>query len=191
MRSIRFHAYLHRQILILDGLSVVAGFGYVILSWLYGFMLPVMAWYIFFVLHSLWGYRIYRHYLDVPMGKEEIERWYRHLTFFLYGVFLLWTIIFAVYVVQDEHHLHYIAVFTQIGAAVVAATLLSSDKQLYRLTIATLMLPLIVYFLLIGEWYGYILTYFAVIFTWVLFYGVRSGKEVLWIKMSLFLQKIC
>ena len=78
-----------------------------------------------------------------------------------------------------EYKLHYIAIFTQIGASTVASALLISDKRLFIPTIVILMGPLIIYFYNIGEWYGYILTIFATIFMWVLFYAANSSFNLL------------
>ncbi|MFZ3040909.1 MAG: hypothetical protein WA108_03805 [Thiobacillus sp.] len=93
-------------------------------------------------------------------------------------------LIFLLYVRQDANKLHYITVFTEIGAAVVASTLLASDRRRYRPTIILLMVPLIIYFFIVGEWYGYILTAFiltafACALTWVLLYAANSTNQLL------------
>ncbi|MCW8888382.1 MAG: EAL domain-containing protein, partial [Gammaproteobacteria bacterium] len=75
--------------------------------------------------------------------------------------------------------LHYIAIFTQIGASTVTSALLISDKRLFIPIITILMGPLIIYFYNIGEWYGYILSIFATIFMWVLYYAANSSFNLL------------
>ncbi len=70
-----------------------------------------------------------------------------------------------------ESKLHYIAIFTQLGAAVVASALLVVDKKLFVPILFILLLPLSAYFLLIDTWYGYVLTSFTLIFLGVLLYA--------------------
>jgi diguanylate cyclase (GGDEF)-like protein len=88
-------------------------------------------------------------------------------------------LIFLIYAWEDGYKLHYVAIFTQIGASVVASALLSCDRRLYAPTITILMVPLSIYFFNIGEWYGYVLTLFSGIFTWVLFYAANSSRVLL------------
>jgi diguanylate cyclase (GGDEF)-like protein len=83
------------------------------------------------------------------------------------------------YVEHDEYNLHYIAIFTQLGASVVASTLLISDKKLFVPILVTLMLPLTVYFAIIGTWYGYVLTVFSLIFLAVLLYASFNTNRLL------------
>ena len=82
------------------------------------------------------------------MDEEELKHWYKKLTWFMYVIFSSWSVIFVMYVGYDEYNLHYIAIFTQLGASVVASTLLVSDKKLFVPILLTLMLPLSIYFLL-------------------------------------------
>jgi len=83
------------------------------------------------------------------------------------------------YVEHDEYNLHYIAIFTQLGASVVASTLLISDKKLFVPILFTLMLPLTIYFLLVGTWYGYVLSVFSLIFLFVLLYASYNTNRLL------------
>ncbi|MDO9191021.1 MAG: bifunctional diguanylate cyclase/phosphodiesterase, partial [Sulfurimicrobium sp.] len=128
---------------------------------------------------SLWGYRLYRTLDFDAMSEHRRDRWYRQCSWFFYAFFLLWTLIFLLYIGQDAYKLHYIAIFTEIGASVVASSLLASDRRLYRPTLFILMVPLIVYFFFIGEWYGYVLTIFACTLTWVLLYAANSTHQLL------------
>jgi diguanylate cyclase (GGDEF)-like protein len=175
----RFHSFLHKQIPIMIILSIFPGLGYVFLGYLHDTYIPALIWYCLILLLSLWGFHIYRSYQPEKMGREKLAQWYRVLGFFFYGFFILWVLIFLIYVREDASKLHYIAIFTEIGAAVVAASLLYPDRRLYRPTLLLLMLPLIIYFALIAEWYGYVLSIFSVTFTWVLFYAAGSSYELL------------
>jgi diguanylate cyclase (GGDEF)-like protein len=175
----RFFDYHHRQIPVLIVLSVLPGLGYLFLGWLNGVFAPAFVWYLLVIAESLWGYRLYRAYDYPAMSASRRDRWYRQCSWFFYSFFVLWALIFLLYVGQNVHKLHYIAIFTEIGASVVASSLLASDRRLYRPTLFILMVPLIIYFFLIGEWYGYVLTAFACTLTWVLLYAARSSNELL------------
>ncbi|MEW6293171.1 MAG: EAL domain-containing protein [Pseudomonadota bacterium] len=179
MRDKHFYDFLHRQIPVLIVLSLFPGLGYLFLGWLNGIFVPAFIWYLLVIAVSLWGYRLYRGLDFDTMSEGRRDRWYRQYSWFFYAFFTLWTLIFLLYVGQDAYKLHYIAIFTEIGASVVASSLLASDRRLYRPTIFILMVPLIVYFFLIGEWYGYVLTAFACTLTWVLLYAARSSHDLL------------
>ena len=179
MRDKRFYDFLHRQIPVFIALSVLPGLGYLFLGWLNGVFAPAFGWYLLVIAASIWGYRLYRGLDFDRMSEARRERWYRQCSWFFHAFFLLWVLIFLLYVGQDAHRLHYIAIFTEIGAAVVASALLASDRRLYRPTIVMLMVPLIIYFFLIGEWYGYVLTAFAGTLTWVLLYSANSSHQLL------------
>lgn len=178
-RDKRFYIFLHRQIPVFILLSVLPGLGYLFLGWLNNIFAPAFIWYLLVLAESVWGYSLYRK-LDFDVMSERLrDRWYRQCTWFFYSFFLLWTTIFLLYVGQDAYKLHYIAIFTEIGASIVASSLLASDKRLYKPTILILMVPLVIYFALIGEWYGYVLSIFACTMTWVLFYAAHSSNQLL------------
>ena len=179
MRDKRFYDFLHRQIPVFIALSLLPGLGYLFLGWLNGIFLPAFIWYLLVVAASLWGWRLYRSLDFDAMSEHRRDRWYRECSWFFYAFFLLWTLIFLLYIGQDAYKLHYIAIFTEIGASVVASSLLASDRRLYRPTLFILMVPLIVYFFFIGEWYGYVLTAFACTLTWVLLYAAGSSHDLL------------
>ena len=179
MKDKRFYSFLHRQIPIFIALSLVPGLGYLFLGWLSGVFAPAFVWYLLIVATSIWGVRVYRNFDFDTMSEQRRDRWHQQCSWFFYAFFLLWVLIFLVYVRQDAHKLHYIAIFTEIGASVVASTLLASDRRLYRPTVLMLMIPLIVYFFMIGEWYGYVLTAFAATLTWVLLYAADSTHQLL------------
>ncbi len=179
MKNSAFYAFFHKQILVMALISFFPSMGYIALGWYYGFLPETLYWYAAMVASSLWGVRLHRMFSFESMDREELQHWYRELTYFFYLCFALWTAIFILCTLRDIIELHYIAIFTQIGASVVASTLLVSDKKLFIPTIAILMFPLITYFVFIGEWYGYILTFFSSIFTIVLLYGSFSSHRLL------------
>lgn len=179
MKDKRFYSFLHRQIPVFIVLSLVPGLGYLLLGWLNDVLMPAFAWYLLIIAASIWGVRIYRNFDFDTMSEQRRDRWYQQCSWFMYAFFLLWVLIFLLYVRQDSTKLHYIAIFTEIGASVVASTLLASDRRLYRPTIFLLMIPLIIYFFLVGEWYGYVLTVFACTLTWVLLHASDSTHELL------------
>lgn len=179
MRNKQFYSFLHKQIPVMAALSLFPGLGYILLGWLHGIQTAAIIWYCLIVLSSIWGYRIYNTFRFQQMDEEEKSRWYKQLSWFFYIIFGLWTVIFLLYVTEDQYKLHYIAIFTQIGASTVASALLISDKRLFTPVILILMGPLVVYFFTIGEWYSYILTIFASVFTWVLFYAANSSFKLL------------
>jgi diguanylate cyclase (GGDEF)-like protein len=173
-----FATFLRQQILVMVGLSLLPGIGYIFLGWYYGNAEPAIIWYLLNLLISIWGVWVYKNYYS---GLDPIlaERSYQKMSYFFYVIFMLWSLIFILYVNTDIIEMHYIAIFTQLGASVVASTLLVSDKKLYYPIIAILMLPLSLYFSLIGEWYSYILSIFALIFMGVLYYSSHNSNTML------------
>jgi diguanylate cyclase (GGDEF)-like protein len=179
VKDIKFYAFLRKQVPVMMVLSLFPGLGYIFLGWLNDIELRAIFWYLLIIAASVWGYHLYRHFSLEEMNNQQRERWYRQLQYWNYFIFSLWTLIFLFYSGETENNLHYIAIFTQIGASVVASTLLSPDKKLYRPVLLILMIPLILYFLTIQEFYGYILTIFSMVLTWVLFYAADSSYRLL------------
>jgi diguanylate cyclase len=147
VNGIKFYEFLRKQIPVMMGLSLFPGLGYLFLGWINNVQIRAFIWYGLVVLVSLWGNRLYKSYAFDSMSLKAKDIWYTELTYFYYTFFSLWTLIFLLYVNEDASNLHYIAIFTQIGASVVASTLLSSDKKLFVPTILILMIPLTIYFL--------------------------------------------
>lgn len=160
-------------------LSLFPGLGYVFLSWIHGIPLRAIIWYASIVIVSIYGYSIYRQYQTQTLSRAQLKTWYKKLGFFYYVFCLLWLIIFLLFISEDEHQLHYIAIFTEIGASVVASVLLVPDKKLFKPTVIVLMLPLAIYFFLIGEWFGYVLSIFSCVLTWVLIYAAETSHNLL------------
>lgn len=160
-------------------LSLFTGLAYVLLGWMHDIHLRAVIWYFAIVIVSIYGYLIYKQYRTQSLSNGQLKVWYRHLSIFYYAFSLLWLVIFLLFIAEDEYKLHYIAIFTEIGAAVVASVLLVPDRKLFKPTVTGLMLPLVIYFFLIGEWFGYVLSVFSCIFTWVLVYAADSSHKLL------------
>jgi len=161
------------------GLSLGPGIGYMILAAINDVTFRAVAWYAAMVLASAWGYRLYRQFDYSTMSTADMDSWYHSVSYFYYLIFFLWTVVFLLFAPLHEVNMHYIAIFTQIGASVVASTLLFSDRRLFVPIIPVLIVPLALYFLLIGTWYGYVLTIFSLVFLWVLYYSSSSSNQLL------------
>ena len=161
------------------GLSMIPGLAYIMLGWMYGVAEPALIWYAMMTAVSLFGWKLYHDFKPDLMDEESLEIWYNRLSLFYYLIFILWTVIFLFYCTETKYNLHYIAIFTQIGASVVASTLLVSDKRLFLPVLLIMMIPLIIYFALIGEWYGYVLSVFSTIFLGVLLYSSENSYRLI------------
>ena len=179
MRQQKYYTFFQQQILIMIALSLIPGVVYVFAGWVFDMMMPALVWYCLMILVSLYGWKLYKEFKYHKMGEETLSSWYDGLKVFMYVIFFLWTVIFLLYVGQSENNLHYIAIFTQIGASVVASTLLVSDKRIFVPILLTMMLPLSGYFFLIGTWYGYVLSAFSLIFLIVLLYAAYNTYTLL------------
>ncbi len=172
-------AFLHRQIPVIILLSIFPGLGYVFLSSLHGSQTPALIWYAGILLISGWGSRLYKAFAPAQMSQQRLDRWYRQLTVFYYLFFLLWATIFLIYIREEAGNLHYIAIFTQIGTMTVASALLYPEPRLFRPLIPLMAAPLVIYFALLGQWYGYVLSLFSAILGWVLYYAASSSYLLL------------
>jgi len=171
---------LYRQIPVIIGLSLIPGLGYVFLGWLNDIMYPALIWYVVVALISAVGYySLYRNFDYDTMAGSELLLWHKKLSVFYVLIFASWGLIFILYAGETESKMHYIAIFTELGASVVATTLLFADRKILRPILLVLMLPLSIYFSLIGEFYAYVLTLFSLIFMGVLFYSANSSGKLL------------
>ena len=161
------------------GLSLIPGLVYVMFGWIFNVYLPALLWYILLILTSLYGWYIYKNFAAHKLNEVQLRRWYTKLQWFMYVIFSSWTGIFVFYIGHDENNLHYIAIFTQLGASVVASTLLVSDRKLFVPILLTLMLPLTIYFFLIDTWYGYVLSLFSLVFLAVLLYAAYNTNKLI------------
>jgi len=179
MKTIESYIFLRRQIPLMIALSILPGLSYIFLGWINSVVMPALIWYGLTIIVSIWGYRLYSGYHPNQMNTEETKNWYTKISLFFMVIFALWTLVFVFYVTEERGHLNYIAIFTQIGASVVASTLLASDKRLFIVTLSFLLIPLAIYFSLIGEFYGYILALFSLVLLGVLFYASYSSYRLL------------
>jgi diguanylate cyclase (GGDEF)-like protein len=179
MKQQKYYTFLQTQILLMMGLSLIPGLVYVVVGWMFNIFYPALIWYILLLLTSIYGWTIYREFALHKMDEAHLKQWYTKLTWFMYVIFSSWSLIFVLYVGHDKYDLHYIAIFTQLGASVVASTLLVSDKKLFVPILFTLMLPLTLYFALIGTWYGYVLSVFSLIFLAVLLYAAYNSNRLI------------
>jgi diguanylate cyclase (GGDEF)-like protein len=178
MKPNALYIYMYKQIPVMIILSLFPGLGYILLGWLNDIYVAALYWYLGIVLLSLWGYVLYRSFDLASMSEVKLASWYRNTRGFFYLFFLFWLIIFLIYSPEIESGMHYIAIFTEIGASTVAATLLFPDKRLYKPVILTLIIPLAIYFAMIETWYSEILAIFAGVFGWVLLYSATSSNNL-------------
>ena len=178
MRTNEIYSYLSKQIPVMMVLSLLPGIAYILLGWYNDMYLGAVLWYIGIVFISAWGYFLYKDFDIEVMGNTQLEAWYNKTSILFYLFFGIWLVIFFIYVPESESGMHYIAIFTEIGASTVAAALLFPDKRLYKPIILILMVPLAIYFSLIGTWYGYVLTAFALTLSWVLLYVANASHNL-------------
>jgi diguanylate cyclase (GGDEF)-like protein len=176
---LKFSIFLRQQVPVMVMLSLFPGIGYVVLGWLAGYLWPAMVWYGLNIGVSVWGIYLYKKFDQKNMGHKDLLRWDRQIVAFIYLFFALWALIFAVYVQKTTYGLHYIAIFTQIGATTVAASFLYPVPRLFKVIIPLMIGMLVVYFLALHEWYGYILSVFASILGGVLYYAANSTYRLL------------
>ena len=179
MKQQRYYNFLQKHILLIMGLSLFPGLVYVAFGWIFNVAYPALVWYGILLLTSWYGWKLYKEFATHKMEAAQLKRWYQKLTWFMYVIFSSWTLIFVMYVGHNENNLHYIAIFTQLGASVVASTLLISDKKLFVPILIVLMLPLVIYFALVGTWYGYVLSLFSLVFLGVLHYASSNTNKLL------------
>ncbi len=172
--NMNFYHFMHKQILVVITLFVSTGVGYIYIGWLYSSFFPELLWFSLVLALSWWGYRLHRVYLDNDLNLQQKEKWLHQLKYFLFSYFSVWTIMFFIYVSHSNIELHYVAIATQLGVTVVSATILASQKKLAIVTLSSLMLPLTIYFILIGEFYSYLLAIFTVVLSGVLLYAAHN-----------------
>lgn len=177
--NMKFYNIVHKQILVLVILNLSTAPGYIFIGYLYSSMYTEISWFLVVLLVNIWGYRLYKNYIDNTMTVEEKELWLHKTKFFLFFSLFIWTFMFIANSLQDKIELHYISIATQVGSAVVAATLLSSQKRLAILTVVSLMLPLVIYFILIHQVYGYMLAFFSIVLSIVLLYASTNTYRYL------------
>ena len=178
MRTNEAYSYLHKQIPVMMVLSLFPGLAYIALGWINDIYIAALFWYLAVVLISIRGYLLYKSFDIKNMSEASLEDWHGKISILFYFFFLAWVVIFLIYAPESDSGMHYIAIFTEIGAATVAAALLFPDKKLYKPILLFLIAPLAIYFSLLGTWYGYVLTAFAATFGWVLFYAANGSNAL-------------
>lgn len=179
MEATHFYTYLKHQLPVMIVLSIFPGIGYLVFGYINELFMPALLWYISVLLLSIYGLSIYKKYKPETMSKKDKRKWYNHLLIFYYTIFALWAVIFIIYVPHNENNMHYIAIFTEIGASVVAATLLFPDKRIFTPILIILTAPLVIYFIIIGEWYAYLLALFTFVLGLVLYYSAYSSNKLI------------
>ena len=169
---------MHRQILVVIALMVGTSPGYLITGMLYSSMIVEMVWFLAVLSVSVYGYVLYKRYFEIQTISQQDE-WLTRVRFFMFIYFTMWTVMFVYYVTQDNIDMHYMAIATQLGSTVVAATILASQKKLVIYTVLTLMLPITVYLLCIGDVWSYILAFFTLVLSGVLLYAAKNTHEYL------------
>ncbi len=179
LNNMSFYNFMHKQILVLIALFASTASSYVFFGVVYSSYFIEPFWYLLVLAVSYWGYRLYRAYSDNSYTIEEKEKWLSKLRYFLFFYFSTWTIMFIVYVSSGNIELHYLAIFTQLGVAVVAATILVTEKKLAIFILTSSMLPITIYLLLIDEFYADVIAILTVVLGWVLLYGSRNTYNYL------------
>ncbi|MFA5460863.1 MAG: EAL domain-containing protein [Sulfurimonas sp.] len=174
LSNINFYNFMHRQILVLIALFISTATSYILIGIAYSSYIIEPLWYLFVLMLSYWGYKLYREYSDYILTLQEKEIWLKKLRYFIFSYFSSWTIMFVVYVMRDNIELHYLAIFTQLGVSVVATTILVSEKKLAIFILASSMLPVTIYLLFIGKLYAYVIAILTIVLAWVLLYGARN-----------------
>lgn len=123
-------------------LSLLPGLAYIALGWINDIYIAAIFWYIAVVMISVRGYFLYKKFNLVEMSQAGLEKWYSGTLIIFYFFFLIWLVIFLIYITESSSGMHYVAIFTEIGAATLAAALLFTDKKLYKPIIAVLIAPL-------------------------------------------------
>ena len=172
--NMHFYDFMHKQILVVIALFAGTGMGYLYIGWLYSSLIPELLWFSLVLALSFWGYKLHRVFLVNDLNMEQKEQWLEQLRYFLFSYFSVWTIMFFIYTSRSDIDLHYVAIATQLGVTVVSATILASQKKLAAFTLVTLMLPLTIYFILVGEFFSYLLAFFTIVLSGVLLYAAHN-----------------
>ncbi|WP_304543977.1 EAL domain-containing protein [Sulfurimonas microaerophilic] len=176
--NISFYKFMHRQILVVIALLVGTSPGYLITGYIYTGMVVELWWFFSILIVSLYGYILYEQYKKCETIEQQ-EIWLGKVRRFMFLYFSAWTFMFAYYVKHTIIDMHYMAIATQLGCTVVAATILASQKKLVISTVITLMLPITLYFILVASTYSYILAFFTVVLSIVLLYAAKNTHEYL------------
>ena len=175
---VNFYKFMHKQLFVILLLMFITAPGYILVGYLYTDMIVELAWYLADLGVLAYGYKLYKVYPTI-LTIEEKKVWLKRTNEYMVIVFSLWSIPFLYYVFQENIELHYIAIATQLGSAVVASVILSSEKTLVRVSVIYLMLPIFIYFIAVGAVYSYLLAFFTVVLTVVLLYSSQNIHKYL------------
>ena len=139
--NMSFYQFMHKQIFVVIMLFLGTGPGYILMGYLYTSMVDELIWFFGLFLISLWGAYLYKRY-SRDMTIEQKDSWLQNVRYFMFTYFSLWGVMFIIYVSKDDITLHYIGIATQLGSAVVAATILASQKKLFFFTMRNLYINL-------------------------------------------------
>lgn len=176
--NISFYKFMHKQILVVLTLMVGTSPGYLLTGYVYTDMVLESYWFLTVLVTSLYGYYLYRMYGRCETIVQQ-NRWPSRVRYFMFIYFSLWTLMFVYYVQQPIIDMHYMAIATQLGSTVVAATILASQKKLVISTVLTLMLPITYYLLQVEATFSYILALFTIVLSLVLLYAAKNTHEYL------------
>ena len=179
LNNMNFYNFMHKQILILVALFMSTGLSYIYIGWLYTQLALSVAWYSLILITSLWGIKLYRYYKNNDLNLEAKEAWLEELRYFLFVYFSLWTLIFLVFATCDNIELRYVAIGTQLGLAVVSATILVSQRKLAKFILISSMMPITIFMLSIGEFYSYLLALLSIVLGLVLHYASKNTYSYL------------
>ena len=98
MKNRQFYTFLHQQILVMLGLTLGPGLGYVILGLVYDAAIPAASWYVGLILLAIWGYQLYRKFSFDDMTQASLAQWYQQATILYYLIFVMCTVIFVLMV---------------------------------------------------------------------------------------------
>lgn len=175
--NLSFYKFMHKQIIIIIALNIATAPGYLLMGYLYTSMVYESLWVVLMtIILPVYGYTLYKQFsADMTIAKKEI--WLSKVRYFMFVYSAAWTLMFIYYISSDNLEMHYITIATQIGTSTVAAVLLASQRKLFLFTVIVLMLPLVVYFLIVGQVFSYILAFFTVVLATVLLYAAKNTND--------------
>ncbi|QSZ43093.1 EAL domain-containing protein [Sulfurimonas aquatica] len=174
--NLSFYKFMHKQILVIIVLNVLTAPGYLLMGYIYTSMLYEFLWMLMTFVVAIYGYYLYKEF-NIKMTLGAKDRWLNKVRYFMFTYSSTWSIMFYYYVMNENIEMHYIAISTQLGTSVVAATLLASQRKLVVFTVSFLMMPLILYFLFVGEAFSYILSFFTFVLGVVLLYAAKNTND--------------
>ncbi len=174
-----FYLYMQKQIILLMLIGLVQGAIYVFICWLNDIFFMTLAWYSIVNVVCLWGWSLYIKLNISNMTFDALYSWYNKVRIFMYVMFSMWSIIFVINVQEVENNVHYVALFFQFFMAIIVTTFLGSDKKLFVPGLMILMIPLVIYFSLLGVWYGYFLAVATLLLLGILLYASNKSYTLI------------